>query len=68
MKIREYTVAEGDTLGLIAQREMGNEQLWPKLFEMNQGIIAAEQSRRLCDPDMRGPNWIFPGTVLRIYS
>jgi nucleoid-associated protein YgaU len=48
-----YTVQRGDSLWAIAQRLYGDGSLWPYLFAAN-----ADQ--------IRNPNLIFPGQVLRI--
>jgi nucleoid-associated protein YgaU len=48
-----YQVRQGDSLWAIAQRLYGNGALWPYLFAAN-----ADQ--------IRNPNLIFPGQVLRL--
>jgi nucleoid-associated protein YgaU len=50
---RTYTVAEGDTLSAIAQREYGAADRWKAIFEANRDQIS--------DPDL-----IQPGQVLTI--
>lgn len=37
----EYTVKTGDTLCSIAQRELGDALLWPKIYEANQAEMDA---------------------------
>ncbi|MER8182056.1 LysM peptidoglycan-binding domain-containing protein [Kitasatospora sp. NPDC094015] len=54
------TVAAGDTLSAIAQRELGSAEAWPQLFEANKGA-AAPDGERLTDPDV-----VVPGMVLAI--
>jgi nucleoid-associated protein YgaU len=51
--VRTYTVAKGDTLSAIAQREYGDANKWRVIFEANRGTIS--------DPDR-----IQPGQVLTI--
>lgn len=48
-----YTVVKGDTLSAIAQRELGNANKYPVIFEANK-------------PMLSDPNKIYPGQVLRI--
>lgn len=52
---RTYTVRAGDTLGAIAQRELGSEAQWRALYEANRRVIA-------------NPNLIRPGQVLTLPS
>ncbi|GAA1167624.1 nucleoid-associated protein YgaU [Kitasatospora gansuensis] len=54
------TVQTGDTLSAIAERELGDAEGWPKLFEANKGV-AAPDGERLTDPDV-----VVPGMVLAI--
>ncbi|WP_405020240.1 LysM peptidoglycan-binding domain-containing protein [Kitasatospora sp. NBC_00070] len=54
------TVRAGDTLSAIAERELGDAEGWPKLFEANKGV-AAPDGERLTDPDV-----VVPGMVLAI--
>ncbi|MCQ0987566.1 LysM peptidoglycan-binding domain-containing protein [Jiella marina] len=65
---RDYLVRPGDTLGLIADRELGPGKGWEALWrlEANRRAIEEEQKRRGCQKTMSGPNWIFPGTVLQM--
>lgn len=56
-----YTVQPGDTLWSIAARHLGAGDLWPRLWEANRASIEARQSWRY-----KGPDWIFPGTVLKV--
>ncbi|MFE0462802.1 LysM peptidoglycan-binding domain-containing protein, partial [Kitasatospora sp. NPDC058965] len=54
------TVHQGDTLSGIAQRELGDAQAWPQLFDANKGVQAPD-GERLTDP-----NLLAPGMVLSI--
>ncbi|MQS15185.1 LysM peptidoglycan-binding domain-containing protein [Streptomyces kaniharaensis] len=54
------TVKEGDSLSAIAQRELGDADAWPKLFEANKGAQAPD-GERLTDPDE-----LVPGMVLAV--
>ncbi|MER6399652.1 BTAD domain-containing putative transcriptional regulator [Kitasatospora sp. NPDC001603] len=54
------TVAAGDSLSAIAERELGDAEAWPKLFEANQGAQAPD-GERLTDPDV-----VVPGMVLTL--
>ena len=54
------TVAEGDTLSAIAERELGSAEAWPQLYEANKGVQAPD-GERLSDPDE-----VVPGMVLAI--
>lgn len=54
------TVAAGDSLSAIAERELGDAEAWPKLFEANQGAQAPD-GERLTDPDE-----LVPGMVLTL--
>lgn len=50
---RSYTVKRGDTLGGIAQRELGSRARWPEIHRMNREQV-------------RDANVISPGQVLRL--
>ena len=50
---RNYTVARGDTLAKIAEREYGDSQQWVRIYEANRDFIS--------DPDV-----LYPGQTLRI--
>ncbi|MFJ3217052.1 LysM peptidoglycan-binding domain-containing protein [Kitasatospora sp. NPDC086801] len=54
------TVQSGDSLSAIAQRELGDAEAWPKLFEANKGA-QAPGGERLTDPDV-----VVPGMVLAV--
>ena len=57
---RWYTVRKGDSLAGISARLLGDEQRWPELYAVNQGI-------RLDDRHvLRDPRLIWPGMHLRI--
>ncbi len=49
---REYMVKEGDTLGKVAEQELGDKGAWPKLWSKN--------------PEVTNPHWIYPGMRLRV--
>ncbi|MEU9033684.1 LysM domain-containing protein [Streptomyces sp. NPDC048352] len=51
---RTYTVKPGDSLSLIARRELGNEARWRELYAMNRGVVGAN------------PDLIRPGMVLTL--
>lgn len=52
-KVTEYVVRLGDSLSLIAKRELGEMERWPELHEMNRAAVA--------DPDL-----ILPGQKLAL--
>ncbi|MFI9326752.1 BTAD domain-containing putative transcriptional regulator [Kitasatospora sp. NPDC052868] len=54
------TVGAGDSLSAIAQRELGDAEAWPQLFEANRGA-AAPDGETLTDPDV-----VVPGMVLTL--
>ncbi|WP_051711066.1 LysM peptidoglycan-binding domain-containing protein [Streptomyces sp. NRRL S-350] len=54
------TVQAGDSLSAIAQRELGDGEEWPKLFEANKGVQAPD-GERLTNPDV-----VVPGMVLTV--
>ncbi len=65
--MKQITVKPGDSLWSLAKEHLGNPYLWPKLYEINERVITRSQrfkARR--DRNMRGPDWIFDGTVLNI--
>ncbi|WP_406366700.1 LysM peptidoglycan-binding domain-containing protein [Streptomyces sp. NBC_01546] len=53
-KKRTYTVRSGDSLAMIARRELGNEARWRELYAMNKGVIGSN------------PDLIRPGMVLTL--
>ncbi|MFH9348704.1 LysM peptidoglycan-binding domain-containing protein [Kitasatospora sp. NPDC017646] len=57
---KTVTVQSGDSLSAIAQRELGNAEAWPELFEANKGV-QAPGGERLTDPDV-----LEPGMVLTV--
>ena len=63
----QITVQQGDTLWSLAARHLGDPLKWRVLWEANRDVIEREQRRY---PEARagmdGPDWIFPGTVIRI--
>ncbi|MGW3074464.1 LysM peptidoglycan-binding domain-containing protein [Kitasatospora sp. NPDC001132] len=54
------TVQAGESLSTIAQRELGDGEQWPKLFEANKGAQAPD-GEQLTDPDV-----VVPGMVLTV--
>ncbi|MFE2345435.1 LysM peptidoglycan-binding domain-containing protein [Kitasatospora cineracea] len=54
------TVHSGDSLSAIAQRELGDGDRWPELFEANKGATSPD-GEKLTDPDV-----LAPGTVLTV--
>ncbi|MFI2606873.1 LysM peptidoglycan-binding domain-containing protein [Kitasatospora sp. NPDC018619] len=57
---RTVTVQAGESLSAIAQRELGDGEQWPALFEANKGVQAPD-GERLTDPDV-----VVPGMVLAV--
>ncbi|MGW3039570.1 LysM peptidoglycan-binding domain-containing protein [Kitasatospora sp. NPDC001159] len=57
---KTVTVQAGDSLSAIAQRELGDGEAWPKLFDANKGVQAPD-GERLTDPDV-----LEPGMVLTV--
>ena len=49
-----YTVQPGDTLWSIAQRHLGEGNRYPLILELNAATL------------QHGPDWIHPGTILRL--
>src|SRR5512140_1431454 len=47
-----YTIRRGDTLWDISEHYLDNPWQWPRLWSYN--------------PDIRNPNWIYPGDPLRL--
>lgn len=60
--MQTHTVKTGDTLWTLARRYLGAGARWGELWSLNQTAI--ESAGR--DPRYRGPDWLYPGTVLRI--
>ncbi|WP_282203442.1 LysM peptidoglycan-binding domain-containing protein [Kitasatospora fiedleri] len=58
------TVHSGDSLSAIAQRELGDGDRWPELFEANKGV-AAPDGEKLTDPDVLAPGMVLtvPGAA-----
>jgi DNA-binding SARP family transcriptional activator len=54
---RRYTVRPGDTLALIAGRELGDPALAALLFVLNQGRLMPDGAR-LDDADLLRPGWV----------
>ena len=57
---RWYTVRQGDSLAGISARLLGDEQRWPELFAVNEGVRLDE--RRV----LRDPRLIWPGLRLQL--
>ncbi|WP_316525035.1 LysM peptidoglycan-binding domain-containing protein [Kitasatospora brasiliensis] len=57
---RTVTVQAGESLSAIAQRELGDGEQWPKLFEANKGVQAPD-GEQLTNPDV-----VVPGMVLTV--
>lgn len=71
--MRLVKVTDGDTLGKIAERYLGNAGLWPKLYLANEDVIRRERRKRgltLGKPPVETfkhpADLIFPGTRLRL--
>ncbi|MFJ5229829.1 LysM peptidoglycan-binding domain-containing protein [Kitasatospora sp. NPDC088391] len=58
------TVHSGDSLSSIAQRELGDGDRWPELFQANKGVTAPD-GERLTDPDVLAPGMVLtvPGAT-----
>ncbi|RKE22589.1 LysM peptidoglycan-binding domain-containing protein [Streptomyces sp. TLI_171] len=58
------TVHSGDSLSAIAQRELGDGDRWPELFDANKGVTAPD-GERLTDPDVLAPGMVLtvPGAT-----
>lgn len=54
---RLYVVQPGDTLALIAERELGDADLWAWLFEVNKGRLMPD-GQRLEWPDELRSGWV----------
>jgi len=63
--MRTYTIKRGDTLSTIAEEQLGNAFLWRELYQLNREVILKAQ-REPARITMQGPDWIFPGTVLKL--
>ncbi|TRO57043.1 LysM peptidoglycan-binding domain-containing protein [Streptomyces sp. IB201691-2A2] len=55
------TVETGDSLSQIAQKELGNGDAWPQLFEASQGTAQPDGMPRITDPDV-----IYPGQQVTV--
>jgi nucleoid-associated protein YgaU len=44
---RTYTVKSGDTLGTIAQRQLGTSKRWRELLEANKGVLSDEDDLKV---------------------
>src|SRR6266511_6413724 len=54
---RLYVVQPGDTLALIAERELGDADLWAWLFELNNGRLMPDGQRLEWPDDLRA-GWV----------
>lgn len=52
----EYVVEPGDTLSEIAEGELGQASLYPRIFEASRGAVQPDGGR-LTDPDLIQPGW-----------
>ncbi|HEX6076685.1 MAG TPA: ADP-ribosyltransferase [Micromonosporaceae bacterium] len=52
-----YTVAPGDTLWDIAERELGDPFRWPEIYKLNRGRNQ-RAGGKLVDPDLIHPDWV----------
>lgn len=53
---REYLVQPGDTLSGIAEAELGEARLYPRIYEASRAVEQAD-GQRLSDPDLILPGW-----------
>lgn len=60
-----YAIKNGDTLCIIAQRELGDSNKWKDLYNLNKSLIefAAKTNGK---PDSKNGSWVFPGTVIKL--
>jgi nucleoid-associated protein YgaU len=67
MTDRYHVVVTGDNLWNIACRYYHNPLRWYDIYIANQEVIwQAQQTSLRRRLNMRGANWIFPGTVLKL--
>ena len=64
MRIKTVRVKEGDTLWSLAEKYLGDPNRWTELFLINATTLA-ERGRV---PNKIGPNYIFPGTDLKVLN
>ena len=50
-------VKPGDTLRKIAMEHLGDENRWPEIYEINEGVVQAD-GRALTDPDLIRIGWV----------
>ncbi|MDE0643635.1 MAG: ABC transporter substrate-binding protein [bacterium] len=50
-------VKPGDTLRTIAMEHLGDENRWPEIYDINQGVVQAD-GRALSDPDLIHIGWV----------
>ena len=63
----KYTIQEGDTLGTIALRFLGNANRYVDLWRRNYAVLRAAQQQGEARRKLgSGPDWIYPGTVIEI--
>lgn len=62
--VRSVKVEPNDTLWSIAKRELGDGQYWLQIFLLNAVELAT--SGHAIKPGLIGPNYIFPGQVVKI--
>lgn len=65
--MKDYIIKDGDTLSSIALSELRDADRWPELWHINCGVLIEAQNleaRRI--NGMQGPDWIFPGTAIKL--
>ncbi len=55
--MRSYVVRPGDSIWVIAERELGSNLRWEEIFRLNEGRSFAD-GRVLKDPNLIRPNWV----------
>ena len=53
----DVTVRAGDTLRKIAMTHLGDENRWPEIFALNEGVVQAD-GRSLTSPDLIHIGWV----------
>ncbi|MGL5438800.1 MAG: LysM peptidoglycan-binding domain-containing protein [Filifactoraceae bacterium] len=60
-----YQIQNGDTLVIIAQKELGDSSKWKMLYEINKSEIE-KVAKTKGKTDSQNGSWIFPGTILKL--